>query len=146
MLVDKKVIVKKDLKISEGKNKPSVTAGMVALAGKLASIVKVDIDGVFIDIDNGDFLWPAETLKVINEKDIELLISKGNICKKCYKTFYDKRCGLGLCIGCQNEILKSAISSILNDLGSIEETGDPQIDSYTDSAIKTARQALKECE
>ncbi|MGN1358699.1 MAG: hypothetical protein ACI4WU_04965 [Bacilli bacterium] len=56
---------------------------------------------------------------------IEFYVDGNNIVLKPYENKYVK-----------------ALEDVLNDLSNIEVTGDPQIDSYTDSAILTIRKVL----
>lgn len=125
-----------------------VTDEMESLSCKLAVIIAIDTDklAVRLNIDSGKNNWSIEMINIISEKEVKKMISEGIICKKCKSPFGVNRGTDSMCISCHNSLLKNALRSIIKDLGCLEETGDPQIDSYTDSAIKTARQALKECE
>lgn len=153
------VRVKKDLKIREKSfDLPEITAGMVSFAGRIAEIIKVDIDGFYLDIDNGDFYWTAEMVDEVTDEELQYqeLIDNGTLCPDC-GCLNEKLVGKDKilntpkgkpvrCPSCENKYLKKVIKDIICNLGCLEETGDPQVDSYTDYCLIVARKALRECE
>lgn len=154
------VRIRKDLKVKEESfDVPGVTDGMVAFAGQLAQMIKVDVDGTFkLDVDNGDFCWNANMVEEVTDDELQYqeLINNGTLCPDCgclNETLVGKDKILKTpkgkpvrCPSCENKYLKKVLKDIVINLGCLEETGDPQVDSYTDYCLSIARKALKERE
>lgn len=154
------VRIRKDLKIREESfDVPGVTAGMVAFAGKIAEIIKIDVDGNFnLNVDDGTFCWSKDMVEEISDDELQYLelVENGTLCPDCgclNETLVGKDKILKTpegktvkCISCENKYSKKVLKDIICNLGCLEETGDLQVDSYTDYCLNVARKALKECE
>lgn len=153
------VRIREDLKVrKESGNNPGITENMVALSGKIAQIIKIDIDGFRIDIDDGKFYWTKDMVDDVTDDELQYqeLIDNGILCRDCEKlneTLVGEDKILNTpkgkpfrCTSYENKYLKSVIKDIVVNLGCLEVTGDQRVDSYTDYCLMVARKALKECE
>lgn len=107
------VRIKTDLKVKKESDTPGVTTDMVALAGRLTKVIKIDVDGTFyLDVDNGAHCWTPDMVQEVTDDKLQYL----------------------------KEVIKDIICN-LECIDQNEEN--PQVDSYVDYSLKLAREALK---
>lgn len=108
------VRINKNLKLGQVINGCEVKSAMLTYKNRLAEVISVDFDGTFkLDITGENYIWHPSMVTVVAKK----IESSDSIIYK--------------------------LNSIVSDLGNVEETNDPRIDSYIDSAIKTAKEILE---